>query len=267
MRVHPSIAVHEVCFPATMNVESILEWAQDNGVHHVGLFSLRRAGDWAPAIRSVLASPVRVAYLSHASMFRLDDPASWAASTAQLIATIDAAKAMGAPMVYATTGPAGSLEFEDAVAALAQAIVPARDHAQNLGVKLLIETTSGQFCFTHFVHSFEDTVDVAAKAGIGVCLDLFATWYERGIRAKIVAAGDRISLVQVSDLIPRNMTASRDVIGEGIVPIERLLRCLFGTGYRGVVDLELFGRPDDTALEDIRKSLRALTVILDDIAH
>lgn len=245
-----------------MDVDAILQWASVHGLKGVGLFSLRRQGNWAAAISSVQASPVSVPYLCHAAMFTLDNPASWDASARAFMDTIDVAKAMGARMVYATTGPAGRLEFDEAVDALSLAIVPVREHAAAQGIKLLTETTNPLMCFTHFLHTFEDTVRVATALDIDVCLDLHPTWHERGIRDKIVAASNKIGLVQVSDHVPRNMTISRDVVGDGIVPIERFLQTIFEAGYNGPVDLELFGRPDETALDDLLRSAEHLTKIL-----
>jgi sugar phosphate isomerase/epimerase len=260
--MHPRIAVHEVSFPSTMNVEAILAWAAAHQIANIGLFSLRRGAGWQEAVAMVPAHPTSVAYLCHASMFTLDDPASWAASTRALVGTIDAAVAMGTPIVYATTGPAGRLDFEGAADALSRAVGPAREYAAKRGVKLLTETANPLFGFTHFLHTFQDTLDVAAAAGLGVCLDLHPTWHERGIGRKIAAAINEIHLVQVSDHVPRNMSVSRDVVGTGIVPIEAILSTLFEAGYDGKVDLELFGRPPETALDDILRSAERLSEML-----
>lgn len=260
--MHPRIAVHEVSFPDSMDAAAILTWAGTQQISSVGLVSFRRRGGWQEAIPKMASSSVSIAYLCHASMFALEDPSSWDASTQALIETIDAAVAMRTSIVYATTGPAGGLDFEHAVDALSRAIVPAREHAASRGVHLLTETASPVFRFTHFLHTFQDTIDAAEAAGIGLCLDLHPTWHERALRDKIMAVGSRIKLVQVSDHILRNMTATRDVVGEGIVPIEALLGTLLETGYDGPVDLELFGRPPQTALEDILRSAERLSVIL-----
>ena len=49
-------------------------------------------------------------------------------------------------------------------------------------------------------------------------------------------------LVQVSDYVSGDRTAPcRAVIGDGMVPVERLLGDLLDAGYRGVFDLELLG--------------------------
>jgi sugar phosphate isomerase/epimerase len=260
--MHPRISVHEVSFPGTMDVDAILSWAASHGIAAVGLFSLRRRGGWDEAIARVKSYPISIAHLCHASMFILDDPSSWDASTQSLLATIDAAVAMSTSIVYATTGPAGRLDFEGAAEALSKAVIPARDYAASQGVKLLTETSNPLFGFTHFLHTLDDTIQVATDAGLGLCLDLHPTWHERAIRAKIVSAIDQIHLVQVSDYIPRNMTVTRDVVGAGIIPLEALLGTVFDAGYDGLVDLELFGRPQETALADIEKSVENLSEIL-----
>lgn len=262
--MHPRITVHEVCFPESMDIAAMLQWSQQHGIGGIGLFSLRRANGWTDVAEQVARarSSTRIAYLCHAAMFQLDDESSWPASTERLIATIDAAKALGSPLVYATTGPAGRLEFEEAVDALTRASLPVRKHAAVQGIRLLTETTSPAMCFTHFLHSFADTVEVAKTVGIGLCLDLHPTWHERAIRRKISEAASEIALVQVADHIPRNTTIARDIVGDGIIPLERLLGTLLEAGYTGPFDLELFGRPPESALTDTLKSCQHLSELL-----
>jgi len=260
--MHPRIAVHEICFPDNMDTPAILAWAAEHEISSVGLFSKRHRKGWDQAIASVAASSTSIAYLCHSPMFNLEDPSTWDTSTQRLEATIDAACAMGTSLVYTTTGPTGRLEFEAAVEALCHAIVPARTYAASRGIKLLTETTHPLFRFTHFLHTFQDTVDVAAAAGLGVCLDLHTNWHERGLRQKILASIANIDLVQVADQAPSNISLSRDVVGEGIVPIESLLSLLFDAGYDGRIDLELMGRPQATMLDDIRRSAETLSTIL-----
>jgi sugar phosphate isomerase/epimerase len=261
--MHPRISVHEVTFPTHMDLADVLDWTATHDIAQVGLFSLRHPGGWADAIARVAASRTSVAYICQASMFVLEDPASWNASRVAINATLDAAAEMSCGIVYATTGPIGTLDFDAGVAALASAVAPVLAHAADRGVRLLTETAGPVFHFTHFLHTFQDTIDACAETGLGLVLDLHPTWHERDIRAKIAAVAPHIGLVQVSDYIPRNMTANRDIVGEGVIPIESLLGTLFEAGYDRAVDLELYGRPSDTALDDILRSAERLTVILD----
>jgi sugar phosphate isomerase/epimerase len=260
--MHPRLAIHEICFPEDMPTEAILAWAASHGIASVGLFSQRHKDGWEREIAAVRNSPTRIAYLCHSPMFSLHDPSTWDKSTQKLKATIDAARAMGTSLIYTTTGPTSRLDFEEAVDALCRAIIPARTYAAEHGITLLTETTNPLFRFAHFLHTFQDTVDVAAAAGIGVCLDLHPTWHERGLRQKITSAIDTIGLVQVADQAPRNMALIRDVVGEGVVPIESLLALLFEAGYDGMIDLELIGRPRETMLDDALRSAERLSAIL-----
>ena len=146
--------------------------------------------------------------------------------------------------------------------ALAEAYAPVREQADMAGVRMLVETANPVFAHTHFLHSLPDTVRVA-RQGLGVCLDVHAIWAESALEAGIRDAAPLIGLVQVSDFSPGNLTVTRDVIGDGVIPIEGILRTTLDTGYRGMFDLELFARPAATALEDTRASIERLGEILD----
>lgn len=247
-----------------MSFDDQLAWWREAHVDRVGLASLRRHdGDWISDGRRVREAGIDIAYLMHASMYQLDDPASWPESNEALIHTVDAATELGVNTIYGTTGPKGRLRFEEAVEALAAAYPPAREYAAAAGVSILIETSNPVFAHTHFLHTLRDTIEVSRYAGFGLCLDLHATWTERGIEDNIAEAASLIQLVQVSDFVPRNLTATRDVIGEGIVPFEMLLGAVLKTGYQGMFDLELFLRPRETALADTRLSVQRLGEILE----
>jgi sugar phosphate isomerase/epimerase len=261
--MHSRLVVNEVCFPA-MPVRQEIDWWRQAGVDRVGLASFRRQDSgWLGPAQQVIDAGIDIGYLLHAPMYRLDSPASWPAATAALINTVDAAKAIGVATIYTTTGPKGALEFEEAAEALTAAFAPVHDHAMQAGVAVLVETANPLFAHTHFLHTLSDTISVATQAGLGVCLDLHATWTESSLAANIVKAGPALGLVQVSDFVPGKLTVSRDVLGEGIIPIERLVREILDTGYEGLFDLELFARPAESALDDTRRSVAWFSDLLE----
>jgi sugar phosphate isomerase/epimerase len=261
--VHTSIAVHEVCFPASMDFETVLSVAERAGIERMGLATIRHRDGWDEAVARINAAPIAVPYLCHSSMFALDQPSIWDASTRRLIATIDAAVAVGAATVYTTTGPAGRLDFDGAVEALSRAVAPALAHAEAAGVSLLTETANPFYAGTHFLHTLQDTIDATAVAGLGICLDVHAVWRERDLHAKIRAAAGRIGLVQVSDFAAGNVGPARDVIGEGLIPLADILGTVLRAEYSGTIDLELVGRPEATFVDDLLVSIERLTTILD----
>ncbi len=259
--MHHRIVVNEVCFPA-LPLDEEIAWWRKASIDRVGLASFRRGGDWVSAATQVRDADIAIGYLLHAPMYRLDAPDSWPASTEALVATVDAARAFGVPTIYTTTGPRGNLEFEQAAEALTQAFAPVRSHAEEAGVAVLVETANPCFAHTHFLHTLSDTVAVAAQAGLGVCLDVHATWTERGLWSLVAEAGARIGLVQLSDFVPGNLTVTRDIPGDGVIPLERFVRSILDTGYGGLFDLELFARPAETALADAERSIAYLDELL-----
>ena len=60
-------------------------------------------------------------------------------------------------------------------------------------------------------------------------------------------------------------TPNRSVIGEGDIPVERLLRMLINAGYRGAFDLEILGPKieDEGYAHAIRRSVARASEILD----
>ncbi len=53
---------------------------------------------------------------------------------------------------------------------------------------------------------------------------------------------DRLALVQISDFELGTLdTPNRSVIGDGDIPLERLLGILLDAGYEGYFDLEILG--------------------------
>jgi sugar phosphate isomerase/epimerase len=263
--MHPRIAVHEACFPATMDFETVLSVAERAGIERIGLATIRHQDGWGAAVARISAAPIGVPYLCHASMFALDRPSTWDASTRRLIDTIDAAVAVGASTVYTTTGPAGRLDFDDAVEALSRAVAPALAYAKAAGVMLLTETANPFYAGSHFLHTLQDTMDATAATGLGICLDVHAVWRERDLHSKIRAAAGRIGLVQVSDFVAGNVGPVRDVIGEGLIPLTDILAAVLGSGYSGTIDLELVGRPEATVVADLLVSIERLTAMLDSV--
>lgn len=260
--MHPRISVNEVCFPA-LPLEEKVAWWRKAGVDRVGLASLyRRNGDWLAALRAVQDAGIEVGYLMHARMYHVDTPSSWDASSAALRRSIDAAVAAGVPTIYCTTGPRGSLEFEEAADALSKAFAAVHQYAQDAGVSILVETANPLMAHTNFLHTLADTIVVARQARLGVCLDFHAAWTESGLYSSITEAGPLLGLVQVSDFVPEKGTVARDVLGEGILPVEQMIRATLDTGYSGLIDLELFGRPEESAFDDTVRSVTWLTGLL-----
>jgi len=196
-------------------------------------------------------------------MFTLSDPRNWQSEGPALIGTIDAAIALGTRCVYGTTGSAGGLSWTAAADRFAENISAARSYAAIYDISLLIEANNPQFADLSFVHSLRDALDLATTTDLGVCLDLHAVWWERDLDALIQRSSGLIRLVQLSDYVPGTRTLDRDVPGDGIIPLKRLVASLLNVGYDGLFDIELYSLRPEGHLEAIQRSAEHVSSLLD----
>lgn len=240
--VHPRISVNGVCFPKATLQEDIEAW-RSLGAHTVGehVRKLHDAG-WAQGIEALRGAGVKIESLVHPSEVHLDDAGQWDKFRGDFRNTIDAAKTLGARSVYTTSGNRGGLSWEDAAAGFSAAMRPVLDYASANGVHLLVEPTVALHADKSIVHTLRDTVTLAELSGLGICIDIFHCWTEAGLKESIAKAVPRCHLVQVGDYaFGDKAVPCRAVIGDGNIPIERILGWILEAGYTGMFDLELNG--------------------------
>jgi sugar phosphate isomerase/epimerase len=144
--------------------------------------------------------------------------------------------------MYLVSGGRGRMSWEQAADRFAALIAPCLPVAAEKGIRLTVETASPFNVDIHMAHTLDDTIHLAEIAGIGVCLELQACWFEGGLKEKFARCMPNTALVQISDYVAGDRTAPcRAVIGDGMVPVERLLGDVLEAGYEGVFDLELLG--------------------------
>jgi sugar phosphate isomerase/epimerase len=182
-----------------------------------------------------------VAVLTHRA-FGFATATEATAQRSRLTETIDLAHAIGASAVCMTSGPRGDLSWREAALRFADEIAPCVEHARSAGMALGLEPTSHLYADASIAHRLTDVVSLARAAGISVGLDLFPCWMDSDIEDAIAAAGPRCAVVQVSDYVlgDRGLPC-RAVPGDGAVPLDRLVRLILATGYRGPFDLEVIG--------------------------
>lgn len=246
--MHPRVTAHPNAFPKSDPLAADLTRLRRLGIerHSLHRAKLEATGHEA-ARRLVRDSGIEVTHVIHSTMFTLEEPAAWPVEAGLLIDSIDTAAELGAPLLYGTTGPAGALEWDEAIARLDEALAAPRVHAAKRGVELLLETTNPQYADIDCLHTARDTLVAAERLGVGVCLDVAASWTEPDLAATIVRAAPLTRLVQVADYAPGTRTLARAVPGDGIVPLDRIIGRILDTGYTGLFDLELVDNPPGAA--------------------
>ena len=260
---------------ARLSVSAVSSWQwtfdedlrcwRDAGIAHVGLSfrKLQEAG-LDDAVRRVQEEGLRVSNLVELGWCALDDPSTWPEHRDRLLSAVDVAATLGGCLVL-TTGPAGRLEWEDAADALAEMLGPIRVAAVGADVALTIEPTGPLRLDLSFVTTLRDGVDLAGRAGVGVCVEINSCFAERGLLDSVRAAGGVVEHVQVSDFVIGSLcTPDRAVPGDGDIPLGRILAGIDAVGYRGAFELEMVGPriEDEGYASAITRGVAALDRIL-----
>jgi sugar phosphate isomerase/epimerase len=216
------------------------------GVTSVGV-AIRKLEDFGVERgRRLLADAgLAVSCLTSSGGFPLGDPDGEQAAFARTRTHLTAAAALGADCLMVLPGAGGQLSWEEAAArsrSLLEALLP---DAERAGVRLAVEPTSQLRMDLAFLHSFDealDFVDTIDSPWLGVVLELNNAWIEPRLYANIRERTARIALVQVSDFKIGTLRASeRVVMGDGDIPLGRILRALDDAGYARWYDIELLG--------------------------
>jgi sugar phosphate isomerase/epimerase len=234
--MHPRLAVSAVS-SWTWSLEDDLRFWADAGIEHVGL-SFRKLEEAGVdrAVARIRDAGLRVSNLVELGWWDLADRTTWPAQQARVARAIEVAAAFDACIVL-TTGPAGPLDWDEAAAALAEALSPVPRDAV-----ITIEPTSALRLDLSFLTTMHDGVDLARALDVGVCMEVNSCFAERGLVEAIVSNVDVVHHVQVSDFVVGSLsTPDRAVPGDGDIPLARIVGALVGSGYAGAFELEMVG--------------------------
>ncbi len=241
--MHPRVNLHQVAF-GPESTTAFIDHCRAIAMPNMTLITphLMQPGGVEEAQAALAAGGPRVAVVNHPFAMSANLEMNEGEATGKLLEAIDIAVTLGAPTIYLVSGGRGRLSWDQAAARFAELIAPCLPVAKAKNVRLTVETASPFNVDIHMAHTLDDTIRLAEIAGIGVCIELHACWYEGGLKEKFRRAMPMTGLVQVSDYVSGDRTAPcRAVIGDGMVPVESLLGDILEAGYQGVFDLELLG--------------------------
>lgn len=239
--MHPQLSVSAVSSHGWTFDEDLAFWVA-TGIDHVGL-SLRKleAAGLDGATARIAAAGLRVSDIVEVGWWDLADPGTWPRQQARLVAAVDVAERVGGCLVL-TTGPAGPMEWDDAVVALDAALDPVRTHADAAGVPITIEPTGSLRIDLSFCTTVRDGVDLARALGVGLCLECNSSFAERDLVRTLSGATDVLTHVQVSDFVVGSLSSpDRAVPGDGDIPFVRLIGAIQDLGYTGTYEIEMVG--------------------------
>lgn len=269
--MHERISFDSLCFP-TDSLQQVNDYWHKLGARRVSILAVQLTPDAVPEIRDILASgPFKLETVAGhiftpGALSRREE--DWVQPRQRLNALIDLAAEVGAHSIYMLTGGHGNLTWEEGAECFSRAIAPCVEHAGHAGVALCIETASWVYADIHLAHTLRDAITLTEMAGIGINIDLLSSWTEAGLRDSIERAMTRCLLVQVCDYTYGDRSfPCRTVIGDGNMPLERLVGWILEAGYEGAFDLELLGpRIDQVGQFDaVRRSGEYMTKLLESL--
>ncbi len=239
--MHPRLSVNALSSFSWTFDQDLALW-QALGVRAAGLLIAKLGDDVAAKLARLKAADICLSTIVSGS-FALDAPASWAASRQAINGLIDAAADHGSGGVYFPPGRTSGQRWRDVLDAFAEAVAPCVAHAGARGVQLAFEPSLRTDA--SFVNTLRDAVDVAERTGLGLVVDFGNCWMERDLREVLQRAAPHIALVQIDDVViggnGKPAPGGRVHLGEGELPLERLMQDVLDTGYRGLFDLEVLG--------------------------
>jgi len=216
----------------------------------VSLLKLRNAG-MGRGVRLIRERGLPVSCVTSSGPIPLEDAAGAARALGEAREHLAVAAELGAGCLMLLPGAAPGLPWEEAARRAREHVEALRADARRLRVRLALEPVSQLRMDLCFLQSFHDALDFADGIDapeVGVVLELNNAWIERHLDSDLHARPRRIAVVQVSDFKVGTLRASeRVMIGDGDIPLRRLVRALADAGYDGWYDLEMLGPAIDAA--------------------
>jgi len=265
--IHPRLSINGLS-SFNWSFEQDLALWRELEVRWAALLISKIADDVAGKVKRVTDSGIRISTVI-AGSFDLAAPQTWDSHRALLRTVFDALAATGGGTVYFPPGRTTGAPWSEVLEVFAEAVAPSLADARERGVRLGFEPSLRTDA--SFVNTVRDAIDVSERTGLGLVADFGNCWMERDLAQVLQRAGPHICLAQICDVIiggpGRAPPGGRVHIGEGELPVRRLLRELLATGYQGPLDLEVLGPLVEREGYDsaIRRGVRLASDLLFDV--
>jgi sugar phosphate isomerase/epimerase len=234
--IHPRLSVNALSSIKWSFEQDLALW-QELGVRHVGLLISKIAENQESRIAKLKAAAMVPSTLVVGS-FALSRPETWDATRTSLNASLDLVASLKGGSVYLTPGRTTGEPWREVSAVFSEAVAPCVAHARRCGVTLAIEPSLRTD--VSFINTMRDAIDVAERTGLKLIADFGNCWMERDLREVLQRAGRHICLVQICD-VRIGGPGGRVHLGEGDLPLKRLMQEVLDSGYEGLFDLEVLG--------------------------
>jgi len=233
------LSVSAMCsYPWTFDQDLAL-W-EEAGVQHAGLIAAKLEPDPENCMTQLTRAGITAATVITRG-FDLTSPHTWEATHEAHRAVIDLTARHGGHSIYFTSGPTTGGTWNDNLARLADAVAPTVKYAKERGVPAAIEPSLRTN--VSFVNTLRDAIHVAERTGLAIVADFGNMWMERDFREVVRSAVPHLALMQIGDMVIGSYEVpppgGRAHIGDGELPLRRMMTDVLDGGYTGIFDLEV----------------------------
>lgn len=186
-----------------------------------------------------------VAAYQTSSNFNLNQRDKWPAQIAEFKHDIETTTRLGTDLLIFQTGPPEGLSYEEAERHFIEILNQLLPEAERRGVRLAVEHNSALRVDLGFLGSFHNALDLADAVNspyLTVCFEINNGWAERHLYDNIQKRIAKISIAQIDDFKEGTfVTPSRVPLGDGIIPLQRIIDAFLEAGYDSYFDVELIG--------------------------
>ncbi|SDN81477.1 Xylose isomerase-like TIM barrel [Aureimonas jatrophae] len=170
----------------------------------------------------------------------------------EIVASIEMAAALGAPVVTIVTGGTepGTKGLGPTWDRFADRLSHDCERAASCGVKLGLEPLNTMFggnrtCLFSVADAFE-LCRGADAPNLGIAVDVYHVWWDSRLSRSLSDAGDLISGYHLCDWLAdtSSMLLDRGMMGDGVVDLRDIRDAVENAGYRGLCEVEVFSSDD-----------------------
>lgn len=220
-----------------------------HGIPAIGVWRDKIAAIGLDAARRELAARgLHVSSVCGGGFFTGRDAATRRANREENLRAIEETAALGADVLVLVCGPTLGTNIADARAQIAEGIDMLVPHARAAGIRLGIEPhhpmmVAERSAVTTLAEANDLVARIGAQDAVGVVVDAYHVFWDARLEAELERASGTIFGYHVADWTTPHgapdITAARELMGEGCIDLAALGGWITRSGYRGAVEVEV----------------------------
>jgi sugar phosphate isomerase/epimerase len=239
----------------SMNETTTYRWSFEEDVTNYTAAGIHAMGVWRQklsdfgqekAIELLADSGMKVSHLLWAGGFTGSDGRTYRESVEDAREALHVAAKLQAGSLVVYSGARAGHTFSHARRLIQGALAELLPVAEQLGVTLAVEPMHpGCASEWTFLTSLDDTLELLHAVGnpmVKMVLDTYHLGQDSGLIERIGEIAAQVAIVQLGDAVgPPSGEQNRCRLGEGIIPLKKIVAALKTAGYNGYYDVELLG--------------------------